>query len=157
MEAFSNKHWYYGRPPAIPYMLGILFYFFGVNDFVVDAPFIIISVLSVVMIYVLASVMYNPRIGLLSAFFFGLSPIYIFFQHRYDKAAGYTGYLLHHADCPYNTPCIKTEFSDKSLHKFPDKFLHIMHHVRCTHKPVLSCKISCRSSIRCHTGLYSPV
>ena len=85
METFSNKHWYYGRPPVIPYMLGILFYFFGVNDFVADAPFIIISVLSVVMIYVLAAMLYNPRIGLLSAFFFGLSPLYLVASTKYIR------------------------------------------------------------------------
>ena len=74
---YTDKHWYYGRPPVIPYLLGISFHFFGVSDIVADNLFLLIGVSSIIVVYILSSVLYNPRIGLLTAFFFGLSPIHL--------------------------------------------------------------------------------
>lgn len=82
---YTTKHWYYGRPPVIPYLLGVSFMLFGVNETVADNLFLLISMLSILVVYALASLLYNPRIGFLTAFFFGLSPIHMFWSINHIK------------------------------------------------------------------------
>ena len=85
---YTDKHWYYGRPPVIPYLLGISFHLFGVSDIVADNLFLFIGISSIIVIYILSTVLYNPKIGLLTAFFFGLSPIHVLYTTTFIKMLG---------------------------------------------------------------------
>jgi len=68
------------RPPLLPYMISIL-YFFKL-DFLINFLMPIIGALSVIVLYFLAKKLFNTKIALLSSLFFALLPIQVFYSSR---------------------------------------------------------------------------
>jgi len=74
-----NSQMYFGRPPLIPLIIGILIRLFNVDEYLLRILFLFISTLSVILLYHLSSILYNRRIGLISSFFLGLSPLHLYY------------------------------------------------------------------------------
>jgi len=70
---------YHGNPPLIPFFLGILFHVFGFSEYFAKILMLFVSLFAIIALYVLATSLYDRRIGLISSFFFGISPVFLNF------------------------------------------------------------------------------
>jgi hypothetical protein len=73
---FQNGKFLYSRSPHITITLGFLFKFFGRNLIIARIPFIFISLLSLILIYLLGKLI-NKKVGILASFLFAISPFSI--------------------------------------------------------------------------------
>lgn len=65
---------YYSKPPMIAWIIGASTRLLGVSTFTVRLPSVLIGTGGIVLFYQLAKRMFNPRVGLLAALLFVLSP-----------------------------------------------------------------------------------
>ena len=74
---FNPSHW----GPGYIYFIGIILRFFNEKVFMIKLVQVILSTISVYLIYILAKKIFNESIALLSAFIFSIYPTLIAFTH----------------------------------------------------------------------------
>jgi 4-amino-4-deoxy-L-arabinose transferase-like glycosyltransferase len=74
------KHYMYGQPPFLPYILAILTYLFGGDLKIFRLVPIIFGSLSVSMLYVLGKELFDRKVGILSSLLLGFSSIHILYS-----------------------------------------------------------------------------
>lgn len=70
------------RAPLLPYMLGILFFFFGQNMVLLNMIMPAIGTLNVLLVYLLGKKMFSQKIGLYAAAFLAFMPVHVFYSGK---------------------------------------------------------------------------
>jgi len=68
--------------PLVVYLIGALFYVFGVSEFVARSPMILLHILTAIVVYLTGKELYNLKIGIISALVFSFIPMSIYFGSR---------------------------------------------------------------------------
>lgn len=86
---FSSKTWFFGYNP-VHYFFTHLALYFGKNEAFVRTPAVIFGLLTIFVIYKLGKVIFNQKVGLLSAFLLSISPLHL----EYSREVRYYSYLI---------------------------------------------------------------
>lgn len=70
------------RAPLLPYMLGILFFFFGQNMVLLNMLMPLIGTANVLLIYLLGKRLFTEKIGLYAAIFLAFMPVHVFYSGK---------------------------------------------------------------------------
>jgi 4-amino-4-deoxy-L-arabinose transferase-like glycosyltransferase len=92
-EIFTKNNWlthsmWFGKPPLIIWLTAASMKVFGATIFGMKFANLVISLLTVLMVYLLTTEMFNRKIALWTAVIFSVSPNYLFlrFSHKMDVA-----------------------------------------------------------------------
>ena len=88
-EIFTSKTWFFGYNP-IHYFFPHLALYFGKSEALVRTPAVIFGLLTIFVIYKLGKVIFNQKVGLLSAFLLSISPLHL----EYSREVRYYSYLI---------------------------------------------------------------
>ncbi len=70
------------RAPLLPYMLGVMFFFFGQNMILLNCLMPLIGTLNVLLIYLLGKKLFTEKIGLYAAVFLAFMPVHVFYSGK---------------------------------------------------------------------------
>jgi len=89
VEIFTSKTWFFGYNP-IHYFFTHLALYFGKSEALVRTPAVIFGLLTILVIYKLGKVIFNQKVGLLSAFLLSISPLHL----KYSREVRYYSFLI---------------------------------------------------------------